>query len=311
MDSVVSLLSRVPTFRNIAYTLDKHNGTYTMEDFYKRHLFQSPAFPQTSSLLMNLPPEIRLMIYDWVATTPYSPNHPPVFPLLATCRLIHGEAIATALQRTQFHLQGAQGLNFRPALWSLGALQQHLRHVEITVPLARLDAVGANNPFALALLPLNELVIDFGDLDLNLGARDWKTDVALCSRLVSALLNRSEPAALGDATALISSSAARGERLFQIDTWQFAPRREQLYDVLMRIRAKKVLVRAEDHGADFLWSAFTLFKLVDHHLTMVRVSSVDRAADHKVRYLLFADVGEQTTFEIGRVEDESRKKKTA
>lgn len=208
--------------------------------------------------------------------------------LLATSRLIHGEALILALQTAEFHLRGdgAQGLCFGTKLWSLGSMAQHLRHVSISIPFEKLDDLGPNNPFILTGLPLDVLKIDFGDVKVP----TVKAEVAFYHAFVSAFLCRTAPEKLGDQTTYINKSiTARNKRRIEVSTRQFEPTRVQLIDVLFRTKAKKIIVQHMSVAKDPLWHAFVYFGLLDHHFI---VATAKRAAENRTHYLLLGDQGE-------------------
>ncbi|KAF2246149.1 hypothetical protein BU26DRAFT_577722 [Trematosphaeria pertusa] len=302
--SVLYSLATNPITRCLAYTWDKMNSTHKMETIYKNHLFRGPIHPQQDSPLFALPVEVRSMIYENVFAPPYSTMSSEALSLLATCRLVHGEAYIKALQTIEFHLRGDTGLNFYPKLWNLGSLQQHLRHVKVTMSIKKLDAVGGNNPFVMTMLPLDTLQINFGVIK----AQDWRAEVSIYHRLVSAVLYRSSPKALGNTTQPIHQSLlGKRKRGMKLSTWQFFPQRKELYDVIIRTVAKRVHVRGKDGGQDIIWSAFTHFDLADHYITKIRVMQPEAEVADMFYYLMFGDEREQTFFEMGKMVEKSKK----
>ena len=112
--------------QKVAFRTDKLCGTHILSPLYQSLTFRPETVnPQSHSLFMALPPELRLMIYEAAFTPPYN-KATNILSLLATCREIHGEAVVLALRTTQFHLDGYKGLNFQSKLRGLGNLAQHL-----------------------------------------------------------------------------------------------------------------------------------------------------------------------------------------
>ena len=133
--------------RTLAYHADRICGIHSLETVYKKKIFQSPVGLQSASRLLSLPVELRMMIYEHLFAPPYARTN--TLAILATCRKIHGEILVLALEKAQFQMSGHKGLSFQSKLWALGPLQQHLRHVNITMPIQKLSDTSANNPFIL------------------------------------------------------------------------------------------------------------------------------------------------------------------
>lgn len=113
----------------LAFLADNWCGFRTFESLYIGNTFRGEAVKaQDNSRFMDLPTEIRLMIYQFVFSPLSLRSANPLY-ILSTCRQIHGEAIVTALRATHFYINRFTGLNFNPRLRSLGKLQQHLRHI--------------------------------------------------------------------------------------------------------------------------------------------------------------------------------------
>ncbi|KAF2743554.1 hypothetical protein M011DRAFT_508753 [Sporormia fimetaria CBS 119925] len=125
--------------------------------------FLSTIELQPDSLLLSIPPEIRLLIYE--AVFDGSANN---VGLLATCRLINEEAHGFAYRR--IHLQ--RGMNrsavfisklvpIRRNLYDScdipSRIQHHLKHVTITMRLDDINPTGVCIPFCLTSLLLSTL----------------------------------------------------------------------------------------------------------------------------------------------------------
>lgn len=165
----------------LAFHTDKLCGTHVLRPVYRSRTFRCETVkPQADSAFMALPTELRLIVYGFVFAPPYDKAN-NIDSILATCRKVHCEALIMALQTTQFHLDGRNGLNFQPKLRSLSDLQQHLRYINVTMPIQKLD--GANNPFTLTKIPLTSLEIDFETIEC---ASDWLREnrliIASCPR---------------------------------------------------------------------------------------------------------------------------------
>jgi hypothetical protein len=114
-----------------AFLVDRVCQTHTFESFWKQNMFPLDLInSQEDSLLTNLPPEIRLMIYKHVLSCSNKTSRHKL-AILAACRQIRGEAIVTALKNTCFHVNKHSGLDLQSKLWSLGTLKQHLRHIKV------------------------------------------------------------------------------------------------------------------------------------------------------------------------------------
>jgi hypothetical protein len=154
--------------RTSGFWVDQYFGICAFERLYKDHMFRTNTVSgQDDSLFMGLPPEIRLMIYDLVLSSPKLRGGAHYLFILLVGRQIHREAIVKALQTTKFHVprQPFLGLDFDYRLRGLGPLRQQLRHVHVDMNINLLDADSPTNPFVLTELPLDTLDIDFGCMD--------------------------------------------------------------------------------------------------------------------------------------------------
>jgi hypothetical protein len=277
----------------LAVQANKVCNSRILKSIYAKNMFQSATIKaQDGSFFMAVPTEIRLMIYDYVFTPPYDKTQ-NVLSLLATCRKVHGEAIITALNTTQFHLDGAKGLSFQSKLWGLGDLQQHLRRIDISMPIQKLDGNSGNNPFVLTTLPLTSLEIDFEKIE---GTDTWLKENRIYHRLISAVLHETTAATFDAQTVPLHKSAVeknkrRAEAAF-LKPWAT---KSQLYHMIAWMKTKMLVVKCVDDGKDILWSAFTYFSLVDDTLTAIRVGGVP-GIQHRI---MFYDADAQNFMEIG------------
>ncbi|KAF1954101.1 hypothetical protein CC80DRAFT_550562 [Byssothecium circinans] len=284
--------------RTVAYLTDNIRSTHNMEDTYKSNLFCTPVPDQPNSQLHKLPAEVRMLIYKHVFTSRHSKRRRSsiALALLATCRLIHGEAYEKAFESVHFRLNGEAGLSFYKKIWSLGSLQQHLRRITIKMAMEKLEYTTGNNPFVLMQLPLDKLEVDFG----SISAGNWDEKVHLYHRLVPAVLFRTPN--FRDRTRPIYKldAASRALHYTNVATWQFSPEPKDLYDVMVRSQTKEVMVKALSNRKDVLWSAFRHFGLVTNVYTQldVRCKSTGEA---KEVFLIFADENRaRSYFKIGR-----------
>lgn len=280
-------------FARLAALADKVCDSHALEAVYKKNLFRPTTIkPQQASHFMSLPTEIRLIIYSFVFTPPYDKTR-NVLSLLATCRKVHGEAIVMALNTTQFHLDGNKGLSFQSKLWGLGELQQHLRRIDIRMPMQRLNGNSSNNPFVLTGLPLSSLEIDFEMIE---DIEKWAKENRIYHRFVSALLHQTTAATLGSQTVPLHKSMVeknkRRARSALLKTWAT---KKQLYHMIAGMNTKTLVVKCTDNGKDILWSAFTHFELVEDTLTVMRVGGISGPKHH----IMFYDTEGQNVLEIG------------
>ncbi|KAF2279867.1 uncharacterized protein EI97DRAFT_454816 [Westerdykella ornata] len=254
--------------------------------------------PQPDCPLLSLPSEVRQMIWQYVFeyddqdTNRLSSEQ---LALLATCRLINFEAIHLALQNTNFQLTcpASKSLSYRNGLRHLGPLQLHLRYITITMPIEKINC-GPNNPFLLTQLPLTKLTIILTD-NVSYSQRQGPHAASFDLRyqLVSALLYRSPPSTTqtveggistvtlqGDTTEIYLSRLQSLARTVSVKTWNFAPTKDMLYDVMAHCRAHDVEVRYQNtHISDssttyWLWRALTHFQLVDSRIKILRFRGV-------------------------------------
>tara|TARA_R110002003_G_scaffold175_8_gene14241 strand:+ start:1331 stop:2077 length:747 start_codon:yes stop_codon:yes gene_type:complete len=241
---------------------------------------------------MIIAPEIRLIIYEFVFSPPYNSSANKL-SILAACRQIHGEAIITALRQIQFHIDGQRGLNFQPQLRSLGDLAQQLRRVNVTMPIKRLDASSANNPFVLTDLPLDVLHVDLQAVE----AATWLAENRIYHRLVSALFHRTVPPGHGNypSTPVHSNFFEKYMRRYAALALQPWAEKENLYRMLFCMTTKKVLVKCKDDGKDLFWSAFTHFELVEGNLNIIQKNG-EKGLE---RYVMFWDENGSNVLEMG------------
>jgi hypothetical protein len=260
-----------------AFQVDRFCQSHTFEALWRKNMFRIDLIDgQKDSMLMSLPLEIRLMIWKYVLSPPYN-NSADILSVLATCRLIHGEAVVHALESTAFFVGRSAGLEFQSKLWSLGTLAQHLRYVRVDTSFEKLDGRSANNPFILAKLPLKYLDINLGELKSN----GWFSQNMAYQRLIFALLN---------------DEAER--RVFEIDALRMWATKKQLYKMLVGMQTKQMIVACTKSRQDLLWSAFSHFCLVDSYCTVLRKGG-EGGANH---YILFGDEWnpDQNVVEMGR-----------
>jgi hypothetical protein len=277
--------------RALAYHTDRLCGRRALETVYKKELFKSPVKSQPASRLLGLPTELRLMIYEHLFAPPYACIN--LLAILATCRLLHGEALVLALEKAQFHMSGHKGLSYQSKLWALGLLQEHLRHVNITMPIQKLSDTSANSPFILTELPLDILKIDFRTID----TKDWLVENRAYQSLISAMLYKTEPAKINSSTkpvykSLVAKNRRRVDSAF-LTAWAT---KRQLWNFLLGMQTKKVELRAKDDGKDVIWSSFTHFDLVDHIFTVIRTGGDDGHRHH----MMFGDDDGHCFLQMGR-----------
>jgi hypothetical protein len=247
-----------------AFQVDRYCQSHKFERLWKNNAFRRDLIDsQKNSMLMSLPPEIRLMIWKYVLSPPYD-NSTNILSILASCRLVHGEAVVQALESTTFILGLSAGLEFQSKLWSLGTLTQHLRHIKVEISLKDSTARSANNPFLLSKLPLNYLNIDLGVVKTE----HWADENFEYHRLMSALLYEESE-----------------RRLFALYFLQLWVTKERLYKMLFGMQTKKMTVTCAKSGKDIIWSAFVHFRLVDSYCTTMRNADQDDG----IRYIIFGD----------------------
>jgi hypothetical protein len=259
------------------FHVDRFCQSHTFEALWRKNMFRIDLIDgQKDSMLMSLPLEIRLMIWKYVLSPPYN-NSADILSVLATCRLVHGEAVVHALESITFFVRRSAGLEFQSKLWSLGTLAQHLRHVRVDTSFEKLDGRSANNPFILTKLPLNHLYINLGELQSN----GWFSQNMAYQRLIFALLN---------------DEAER--RVFEIDILRIWATKKQLYKMLVGMQTKLMTVACTKSRQDLLWSAFSHFRLVDSYCTVLRKGG-QGGANH---YIIFGNGWnpDQNVVEMGR-----------
>ncbi|KAH7071382.1 hypothetical protein BKA63DRAFT_447931 [Paraphoma chrysanthemicola] len=276
----------------LAFYIDELSGRQVMRPLYKNKMFCPDTIDlQSDSILMRIPPEIRLVIYGFVFAPPKK-SASNKLSILAICRQIHEEAVIPALRQTHFHMNGQFGLKFQSTLHTLGNLAQYLRHIEIAMPLERLDASSANNPFVLTDLPLDFLQIDFGRVWVS----GWLMENRIYHQLISALLHRTLPTESNGSTKPVHKTWKEKyvrKHMAQILVPWAKP--THLHHMLLGMKTKKVLVMCKANSKDLLWSAFTHFGLVSSSLTILR-----KAADDPTRrYVMFWDEGGHDVVEMG------------
>ncbi|KAF1918756.1 hypothetical protein BDU57DRAFT_511493 [Ampelomyces quisqualis] len=280
----------------LAFQVDKRLGTETFASLYRKHTFRPDTISaQQQSRFLSFPPEIRLIIYKFVFShPPCSSNHlhrrTNTLSLLSTCRQIHDEAITPALNNTHFHLQHPHILTFQSTLQSLGPLKNQLRHVHVSIPLQRLNAYTAANPFILTQLPLQDLVIDLGKIE----ARTWVDENTAYHYFVSAMLYRAAPASACP-VALHESLFQRAKRrvaVLLLADWASA---EQFYDSVGSMVCREVVVQADRDEKDVLWSALRHFRLVEDCMTLLE----DEEGEGEMMYVICGDEGEKSFVEMG------------
>jgi hypothetical protein len=84
------------------FHVDRFCQSHTFEALWRKNMFRIDLIDgQKDSMLMSLPLEIRLMIWKYVLSPPYN-NSANILSVLATCRLVHGEAVVHALKSITF-----------------------------------------------------------------------------------------------------------------------------------------------------------------------------------------------------------------
>ncbi|KAL5418759.1 hypothetical protein PMIN03_000904 [Paraphaeosphaeria minitans] len=255
--------------RSFARRMDELTDSHSLEFVYTAHLFTSSIQRQPDSRLLELPPEVRQRIYEYVFECDLGLRLGRrayiQLAFLESCRLIHSEAHELAFNTWYFHvLDGPRLIKGTPSkqrkwraslslrLWTLGSRINHLRYVGITMPHAKLSLLNKDNPFLLMRLPLTELSIG---LTGSLGEY-WKKDVAIYHKLMGSLL------CLGRNTTPGSSPHAqikeKIERFVALERWSYKPDATDVHQMLQLLKTKKVVVRATH---DLLWKAFVFFGL--------------------------------------------------
>jgi hypothetical protein len=214
-----------------AFNVDRYYQSHKFEWLWKNNMFRRDlSDSQTNSMLMSLPPEIRLMIWKYVLAPPHDHSTNILF-ILASCRLAHGETVVQALESTTFVVGRSAGLEFQSKLWSLGTLTQYLRHIEVDISLKDSTARSANNPFLLSKLPLNRLDIDLGVVKTE----HWADENLKYHCLMSALLYEESE-----------------RRLFALYFLQLCVTKERLHKMLFGMQTKKMTVTCEKSGKDII-----------------------------------------------------------
>ncbi|KAF2657182.1 hypothetical protein K491DRAFT_777453 [Lophiostoma macrostomum CBS 122681] len=326
MEYLKSLSSYIPNTaftRKILQNISRHVHNHGFDEFCWAALFQTAIEPQPGSRFLSLPAEVRLLIYIHVFAEPSSLQHSGDLALLRTCRRVNEEAVELAFAKTKWHISSTSSLNYRAGLWNLGVLQLKLRHIEICMPLAKIDAIGASNPFVLTLLPLNILKITFEDEE----PEAWRQEVELYHNFISALLYSSPPKeSHGDRTNNTEQTKASGNlvkrhsdrtveiykyahlqmrRRLEVCAWAFRPSPAELENVVARMRAKEVVVRCKQYEADLLWQSFLHFDLLHHHFRTLKVRGCaqggvdDGPSRTKQKIMVFYDEIGFNVFRIG------------
>jgi hypothetical protein len=277
----------------LAFQVDKRGGKRTFESFYMRNTFRmETTVPQEDSAFMALPPEIRLNIYDFVFLAQPATGKTNL-AILATCRQVHGEAIVKALKTTRFHISHTSGLEFDSRLRRLGPLQQHLRHIQVRMPMQLLNARSATNPFILTQLPLDILHLDFGKID---DTGHWLRENYLYQRLISAMLYQTTAGTYGTkAISLHQSVINKCRRIIAGTLLQTWARKKDLYQLLFTMKTKRLLMECSDDGKDMFWSACSHFGLMDDCCGIFREHGSD-----KKHYIMFGDDDNKNFLEMGQ-----------
>jgi hypothetical protein len=248
-----------------AFQVDKFCQTHALEFLWKQNLFSSDLInDQPDSRFMNLPTEIRLMIYKFLSSQSDKPSCHGL-AILATCRRVHGEALTIALENISFRVTKYACLKFQSKLQNLGPLQQHLRQVKVQISIEQLNIGRPNNPFVLTNLPLELLDIHLEPVKGN----SWRDKNFTYHILISAMLHET-----------ISLQTI-------------------LDCMLLRPWATKTLIVASDKSdKDMLWSAFTHFWLVDSPCSIFR----NGGPDGTKHYIMFGDTygSDENVLEMGR-----------
>ncbi|KAF2826961.1 hypothetical protein CC86DRAFT_416741 [Ophiobolus disseminans] len=249
--------------------MDMLCGSHVMEKLYKDSIFspENVSSQESSPFITALPTEVRLAIYDFVFSPPYEKSA-NILPILAIYRKVHSEAIIKTLESTQFHLDGCSGLKFQSKLRVLGDFQQHLRRIDITMPIQKLDAEGGSNPFALTKLPFTSLIIDFENIE---HADNWLRENCIYHRFMSALLHTTAPNATGSGTVALHNSIIKKEkRRYNAAFLKPWATKKQLFYMVVCMKTKNLIVKCVDDGKDILCGAFAHFVLFDDSLTILR-----------------------------------------
>lgn len=274
--------------QQVALQAGKMCGSDTLATINRRNLFNPATMKsQPDSLLMALPTELRVMIYEAVFSAPATGTEPPL-ALLSTCRQIHGEAIEIALKTCQFYGSPGLGFAFESRLSSLGPLQQHLRHVKVEIPIDDLTYHRATNPFALIELPLDKLEIKI-DIPEFL---TWTAASRIYGSIMSAVLYQ-------DAYATATGATMRRVALTLRTYWAT---RKPLRSMLRSTRAKRVVVTCRSYGDDVFFAAFSHFKLVDGDMGVLSRREGDQWPEgtHQKRYLMLASGDGMDILEFGQ-----------
>ncbi|KAF2448652.1 hypothetical protein P171DRAFT_428697 [Karstenula rhodostoma CBS 690.94] len=327
---VYSIASGNAVVRSIARRVDELASSHSLEPVYTAHQFTSLIQRQPSSRLLELPPEVRQLIYRYVFECDLGLHLGRrayiQLALLETCRLIHSEAHELAFNSWYFHvLDGPRLIKGTPSkrrkwnawkiarskksdtresmrrkslsrrLWALGARINHLRYVGITMPHAKLSPLSKDNPFLLTRLPLTELTIG---LTGTVG-KHWKHHVAIYHNIVGSLLCLSQNATPGSLPPLIrTQTKEKFERFIALKRWMYKPQHTDVCQMLKALETKKVVVRATQN---VLWNAFVFFGLFTGNEWGLATPHVDGD-----RYLHFVEEEEllqgSGVLEFGRVD---------
>lgn len=311
MDTLRSIGARNRTIQSAARRLDCFLNEHDLfdpsirrilQEVHNAGLFTTPVLPQPSSRLLNIPAEIRCIIYKYCFQNDYkdimvSVSHRIQLALLLTCRQIHGEAYKIAFSTLDFHISAVgKRLSVSKRLSALGPLQMHLRRICVLVTPWQLQAQGRDNPFTLIQLPLKELEIRVLGTD-NLA---WYDNVNFFYQIVGAICHfyqakDSKGNPCGPYRKVCSSFKEKNKRRVTQRLWFYKPEKKDLYHVLDSMRTKKVVVCAMK---DVLSSAFVYFGLVSPHTV-----SLVRQGPNGGRFLTFYNgmTGGRGTLEFGHL----------
>jgi hypothetical protein len=277
----------------LAFQVDKCGGKRTFEPFYMTNTFRAETMgSQEDSPFMALPTEIRLNIYDFVFLAQPATGKSNL-AILATCRQAHGEAVVKALKMTCFHLSHNSGLEFESRLRRLGPLQQHLRHIQVRIPVQHLSARSATNPFILTQLPLDILHIDFGEIDYT---DHWLRENYVYQRLISAMLYQTPPSTTESQIISLNQSVVdKCKRIIAGTLLQTWATKKHLYHLLFTMKTKRVLLECSNDGKDMFWSACVHFGLIDDCCGIFR-----QHGSGKEHYIMFGDDNHKNFLEMGQ-----------
>lgn len=273
-NAVVNLLSKVRLVRKAALAWDRYRQSNGRANLYQSRLFKTDIDPQRDSPLLMLPAELRWMIYEYVLTPPFDEGSMKALALLATCQLINAEAIHLALRKTYFRINSDRNPPLAQNLWALGPLHQHLRHLNIGMPILKLDHAGKNNPFLLMELPLSHfhLYLHVSEEDALLNVRrlaGTQLRREVWATFLSALLYRAchdlehencdslEPT--NHSRKVSSSFWMRTLRQVEVSNLAYAPTNRDLFKMLWYLQAKEVEITTNYPS---LWLAFWRYDLM-------------------------------------------------